>query len=95
MLCDCTTELFEVPLKVAMIDDPFSTCDPQPTDKAEFSMIADGAPLHQYVVLSGDRVSHLLPHTNNQCHFYIPTAAGNRGLWGFSIFGFRHFADLA
>ncbi|KAL6411469.1 MFS monocarboxylate transporter [Ilyonectria robusta] len=78
VLRDRTAELFDTPLKVAVIRDPFSTWDPQPTDKATFGMIADGAPLHQYFVLSGDKVSHLLPRTGEQCRFYIPTAAGNR-----------------
>ncbi|KAH6977327.1 hypothetical protein BKA56DRAFT_674146 [Ilyonectria sp. MPI-CAGE-AT-0026] len=78
VLRDRSQELRELPLKVAVIRDPFSTWDPQPTDKATFGMVADGAPLHQYFVLSGHKISHLLPPAGDPCRFYIPTAAASR-----------------
>lgn len=79
-LRDCTTQLFNKPLQVAVIRDPFSTWDPQPNDEQRYGIIADGSPTHQYFVLPCGELSNLLPDTGDRCRFYLPGVDGQRSL---------------
>lgn len=91
MLCDCTVELFEVPLKVAIIDDPFSTWDPQPTDKAKFSMIA-------MAHLCTSTLSSLVTRFRISCPIptisVISTFPRLQAIGGFAVFRFFDFDIL-